>query len=439
MKRLILGILVISMLFSAIPVYADTQEETESGSPAEDDWMENAANAGIPSFFITLPEEGASAKEYRSCSVTVYDPSGQYETIYDDEATLKIRGHSTSAGEKAPYNIKFQKKQDVLGMGLCKKWSLLANMYDKTQLRNELAYTLADDIGMAYVQQSTFVEVYVNGEYRGLYLLSESIGVGESRVDLDTDQFEYLLECEPYYHYSNEYWIRTPLCGILLGYNEPDPPSDEQRHWLVSFMYSMENALLSGNYAQVKEIVDVQSFADAYIIQEFFKQVDYSTSSTRFYIQDGKIYEGPVWDFDLSSGNCSTDVYPAYNNADAGGRSWEGLHCVGLWNRWLFRYEEFQLLLRERFYELSPYLINIFEENELGVSQIDRLLGKYQENIDRNYTIWSTSETYSAFERTPTDGTYEGEIEYLRTWFSNRYDWLYGCFVTEHASRLFER
>lgn len=439
MKRLILAIVTLSMLFSVAPVYASVQENAESSMQTDDSETPMLFDSDIPVLSITLSEDGVSTEKYNACTVTLYDPSGNYETIYDDAAKVKIRGHSTSAGEKSPYNIKFNKKQDVLGMGLCKKWSLLANMYDKTQLRNKLAYTLADDIGMAYVQQSAYVDVYVNGEYRGLYLLCESIGVGESRVNLNTDQFEYLLECEPYYYYSNDYWIRTPLCGILLGYNEPDPPTDAQRHWLVSFMYRMENALLSGNYERVKEVVDVQSFADAYIVQEFFKQVDYSTSSTRFYIQDGKIYEGPVWDFDLSSGNCSAEVYPAYNRVDESGNSFEGLHCTGLWNSYLFQYEEFRFLLRERFYELSPYLINVFAENELGISQIDCLLQTYRESIDRNYTVWSTEETYSAFERTPTDGTFDAEIAYLRSWFSNRYDWLYGCFVTEYASRLQER
>ena len=95
------------------------------------------------------------------------DPNGVFAEINDSESTVKVRGNSTSSGAKKPYNIKLSAKKDVLEMGRAKKWCLLANMYDKTMLRNKLSYDFAAEIGMDFVSSSEFVELYLNGEYRG--------------------------------------------------------------------------------------------------------------------------------------------------------------------------------------------------------------------------------------------------------------------------------
>ena len=84
-----------------------------------------------------------------------------------------------------------------------------------------------------------------------------------------------------------------------------------------------QGALIKTLGEEIRKYLDIESFVDAFIVQEFFKQVDYATSSTRFYIKDGKLYEGPVWDFDLSSGNCSSSYYKSYNNVNTTGLSWQ--------------------------------------------------------------------------------------------------------------------
>ena len=127
--------------------------------------------------------------------------------------------------------------------GKAKKWYLIANMYDKTQIRNKLAYDLASDIGMAYAQESTFVEVYLNGVYKGCYQLCESIGVGDTRVDIDTDGNEFLMEFEPWPNYSNPDFIYTPFYNILLGFNDPEYPTASQRQFLETFFYNAEQAI----------------------------------------------------------------------------------------------------------------------------------------------------------------------------------------------------
>ena len=397
-------------------------------------WLSELTVMGVPSeesavgykrvFIETLDNDRVHRSSYHQCTVTAYDPTGAFEIISDTNAQIKIRGNSTSSGEKQPYNIKFEKKQDLFGFGKSKKWYLLANMYDKTQLRNKLAFDLADDIGMAYVQNSTFVELFLNGEYRGVYQLCESIGIGESRVDIDVTGNEFLLEFEPWPQYSNEEWFTTPHYGIVLGFNDPDVPTEEQRAYLQDFFTKAENAISGGDFEEICKYIDVQSFVDAFIVQEFFKQVDYATSSTRFYIKDGKLYEGPVWDFDLSSGNCSSEYYKGYNNVTTSGLSWQGDYCYGIWNGRLFRCKEFLELFKARYKELQPYIVNVYADNELGKNRIDALLEEFGDAISLNYTIWSTSAVYSILEKVPEDGTYQSEIDYLRDWLEKRNAWL---------------
>jgi len=385
-----------------------------------------ADNALPPPAQIRISFTGTPNRyDYIPCSVSVVDPSGEYDEISDGESKIKVRGHSTSSGEKIPYNIKFSEKTELLGLGRSKKWNLLANLYDRTQLRNMLALNFAREIGLDTTSQTRYAELYVNDEYRGLYQICEPVDVGATELDLDTEGNEFLMELEPYAGYKSYYCLTTPRLGLLLGLNEPERPIGTQWNWLVSFMTAAEDALLSEDWEKVLKYMDVESFARCYIVQELFKNVDYNVSSTRFYIKDGKLCEGPVWDFDLSAGNCSPSNYPDYNNVSASGLSYRGLHCVGLYNEYLFRYEAFQSLVSDLYEELQPIIVNLYADNDRGTNQIDRYLHTYRAEIDRNAEMWSPATAYSYLERKPIDGTYDAEIDYLRNWLCERNLWLY--------------
>ena len=79
-------------------------------------------------------------------------------------SSIKGRGNSTWGLPKKPYNIKFEKKTDLFGMGKAKKWSLLASFYDPSFLRNTFIFDLADEIGLFYSSKSKHVDLYINGE-----------------------------------------------------------------------------------------------------------------------------------------------------------------------------------------------------------------------------------------------------------------------------------
>lgn len=381
------------------------------------------AASQLPQVYITT-DETIGRDDYVDCVITIHDPTGVYTDVYDPESSIKVRGNSTSSGAKKPYNIKFDSKVELLGLGKGKKWCLLSNMYDKTQFRNKLAFDFALEVGISYTSSSCFAEVYLNGEYCGLYQIAEPVDVGSTMVDIDTENGDYLMEVEPYRGYAETYGVIGPQTGIILAFNDPDEPTAEQQKWMKVFIANVELALLSNDYEEVKKYVDVESFAQNYVVQELFKNVDYVQSSTRYYIKDGKLYEGPVWDFDLSTGNCSSSYYPAYNNVNTSGLSYEGIYCVTLFNQYLFRYDEFKALALEKYLEFQPQIINLYEDNELGKCKIDVFFEKYADAVAKNNELWSTKTASNIFEHAPVDGTYEGEINYLKDWLKNRNEFI---------------
>ena len=210
MRKWILLLFLLSALLPAAACTPDTPDESlpvsEAASIAAPEGPYQAAQV-----FITTSAE-ITKDAYVQASVRIVDPNGVFAEINDSESTVKVRGNSTSSGAKKPYNIKLSAKKDVLGMGRAKKWCLLANMYDKTMLRNKLSYDFAADIGMDFVSASEFVELYLNGEYRGCYLLTEALEIGETRVDLLVEENEFLLEYEPYPGYRFPSTHPTTIC-----------------------------------------------------------------------------------------------------------------------------------------------------------------------------------------------------------------------------------
>ena len=131
---------------------------------------------GVPRMNITL--NGVSLEEINAGSKDVKYEGNWLDLYEGDEKTLeasgvrvKGRGNATWewAPDKKPYKIKFEKKVDLFGLGKAKKWNLLANYMDDSNLRNDTAFYIANMLGMEYAYSGKYVELYVDGEYRGLY------------------------------------------------------------------------------------------------------------------------------------------------------------------------------------------------------------------------------------------------------------------------------
>lgn len=277
--------------------------------------------------------------------ITILDKDGnvQYDNTLD---YIKGRGNSTWLAEKKPYNIKLDEKADLFGMGKHKSWCLLSNPGDGSQIRNDLCYDFARALGIETTTDSFHVNLYLNGEYAGLYLITEKVDIGENRVDIydlegetedvnekDLDEYKlggaqnsrelgtikyaeipnnpdeitggYLLETEKIYRYVNEVSGFISDIGQCIVVKTPEYASKAQVEYISSYYQDFEDALYSPSGYNMKgrhysEYIDMDSFARIYVLLEFISNFDGCSSS--FYMHKdvgGKLTVGPGWDFDL--------------------------------------------------------------------------------------------------------------------------------------------
>lgn len=217
---------------------------------------------------------------------------------------IKGRGNSTWSRSKKPFQIKFDKKQDLFGQGKAKKWILLANDLDYSQIRNDIGLTLASRNGIpGALPQGQYVEVYFNGVYEGLYYLTRKVEVGTVPL---TDDKGIIVEFEH---------IRTPdnpcgrsVGGSWFGTKETVIDSDnmdEQQVVFDSFMASynaFEKAVINKDWETACRYADMESFAKHFILSDFSGGQDMFGSSCYMHKNgDGDvIHAGPMWDFDIS-------------------------------------------------------------------------------------------------------------------------------------------
>lgn len=215
------------------------------------------------------------------------------------------RGNTTWDCDKKPYSLTLAESADLLGMGSAQKWILLSNSVDKSGLRNKIAYDLAKEVGMAYTPEAQWVSLYLNGEYAGLYLLTERNEIHPNRVALGEESFLVSLEAESRLRSRKRQFFKTNAEQALRIHSNTLAEGEMERIWQQA-----ENAILSPDGidpetgASWEELIDVESWAQKYLIEEMFGNVDAGYLSQFFYYDktQGKLCAGPIWDFDLSMG-----------------------------------------------------------------------------------------------------------------------------------------
>lgn len=173
-----------------------------------------ALQSSLPSVYITL-NGGTTLDQihadkdvkYAGNSISIMDPNGQYNLEVDGLVEMKGRGNSTwTFYDKKGYQIKFDKKTAVMGMGKAKKWVLLANAGDDSMMRTQLIYDMASGLDMGYVPTFRYVDLWVDGEYRGTYMLGEKAEIGSSRLNLSEDTGA-LYEHDEVFYQEEDYWL----------------------------------------------------------------------------------------------------------------------------------------------------------------------------------------------------------------------------------------
>ena len=246
-------------------------------------------------------EESASVRLYTADGVLDYS---------DEKCVLKGRGNSSWGYDKHPYALTLSQDADLMGMGEADSWILLANASDETNLNNKLILDLASRTGFLWTPECQWVDVYLNGEYNGLYLLAEKVEAGENRLDIRTESGDFLCKID-----LEDRWttLRHPFMtegGRAVEIADPRVASKEQLREIERLVNQMEQEILGGMDLSSSSILDLDSLVRRYIIDEVAGNIDSDIASCFYYYSEGKFFAGPVWDYDMALGNCTRNQEP---------------------------------------------------------------------------------------------------------------------------------
>lgn len=436
-------------------------------------------SAGVPSMCITT-ESGSLAYIHRrkgnqeTGTLCMADSIGN--TLYDGALThIKGRGNATFVLNKKPYQIKLEKGTDLCGMGKAKTWILLAEYRDNSLLRNRIAFDMARAVGLAYTSQAQTVDLYINNDYLGAYLLCEKVEIGDTRIDIDdlgkateavndseldtyprygynsyrlgtqkgyaipSDPADitggYLVEMDYKMRYDEETTGFVTLKGQAVVVKEPEAASKQQISYIADFFQGFENAIRAQDGIDVKSgkhytaFVDMQSLVRKYLLEEVLKNRDANRSSLYFYkpvdAQSTIAFAGPAWDYDASMGNYATRVgdkgllpeYFAVNN-DQG----ENFYIFPQ----LYAHADFRQAVAESFYrDFVPaleVLLGIRADATGTLKSIQALADEIKASADMNFVRWPVFNIKARIAQTGAD--YQANIDYLYHFLTGRMAWL---------------
>lgn len=378
----------------------------------------------------------------------IYDESGGTNSLnsshvhFEGKIGIELRGKTSHGFPKRQYGFEFQDKQgndkdvSIFGLPAESDWILHGPYSDKTLMRNYLAFEFSNRIGR-YASRTKFVEVFLNDRrdrtiqakhYVGVYLLLEKIKRGKDRVDIKSlrpDQNKppeitggYILKIDKIDYYDTYFYTQrgTQLTHV---YPKGREITQTQKRWIRNYMNRFESALAGPDYKDpVKgyaKYIDVDAFVDHFIINELFKNTDGFRFSAYMYIdRDGKLEAGPVWDFNLSTGNTIfhnswvTYDWLIYTNP------------VPFWWHRLVSDEKFKGKLVRRWKELR--------KNELAtaeiIGEVDRTVDFLSEAQKRNFERWRVLGRTIFGNRGPGYPTYEQEVEKMKIWLKTRIKWM---------------
>ena len=351
---------------------------------------------------------------------------------------LKGRGNNTFGYTKKPYQLKLDEKASLSGMGRSKTWLLLANYADVSLLRNQIVLDLSREIGLKYAVKCVQADVWINGVYNGLYLLTEKIQIGKGRIDItNLEKATEKVNDQPFdpgkiitekstaspimRSYPNvkdpeditggyimtiekparmKYYVVTGFRtdnDLNIRIKEPTYPSREQEKYLLGRIAQMHSAILAEDGIEPETgrsydtYLDTESFAQKFLIEEWCKNYDFYGGSQYLYkdsdLVDPLIYAGPSWDYDLSFGNMKDRGYLATGKYVAEYRRKHNLYWL------LSRHDSFRKKTEEIWREtFRPALSVLTGETEAEPDGILRSLDEYQERIrasaEMNYRRW---------------------------------------------------
>lgn len=406
----------------------------------------------VPSLYVDT-ESGTMDSVNSSPANTHIEPATYMAVTADGtinaKGTCKIKGRGNSTWtsveteEKKPYNIELDSEASLFEMGKQKKWTLLANFFDGSELRSWVAYDIAKKLEMPFTVETQFVNVYFDGKYNGLYLMTQHIDVSGGNVDIydlneDNDilngegKQESLSEYDENNRFFSYYTGNSPANitgGYLLEFStnavieqeepwfqmdhnnalieSPKYPTRDEVVYIAEYMDKVEDSIFNTSDNSYRKYLDFNSWVNMYYMREFFEAWDGENNSSYIYKEKNSdiLFNGPAWDYDLSMGQTWMQHSPFTTN------------CIWLASKaefsWIYslnkNHSDYHEEVIKRYYEIFEPLIT--EEVNIVLPAMREYIGK---SAEMDYHLYPTAVREHYY------GDFQDEYDYLKWWLIER-------------------
>jgi hypothetical protein len=420
--------------------------------------MKTPQNKAVPYLIIKSSDEIVDSPK-RKASLTIMRNDS---SIYTSNIGIELRGAiSQMLYDKKSYGFELRDANDkslaapLLGLPKNSAWVLHGPYGDKTLLRNTVAYKISNDIGR-YAARTQFIELEINGEYLGMYVLMEKIKQDNDRIAIaklsknDTAAEKitggYILKIdktsgndrdETNYSNENSFASRYDTKGrlskrintnFLYDYPKPKNISSIQKNYIQNYVADFENALASENFKDPEkgynQYIDVDSFIDFFILTELMQNHDGYRLSTYLQKDRGKkLQMGPIWDFDIAFGSdngfcggMNRHAWVFQYNQYCGGDTW----LVPFWWKRLMADEAFKNRLIARWKTLRQI--------QLSDNQLDMVINNFVKEITETGMVARNFERWDILNEriTPNSskGSHQKEIARMKSWLKTHAAWI---------------
>ena len=361
-----------------------------------------------------------SKEVYTPSTISVLNTDEKF-LLDKQSAGIRLRGNSTVLASKKPYRIKFDSKTNLLGLNdgaKLKSWVLLAEHFDYSMTRNSLNFFIGSHLNF-YCSDYKFVELYLNGEYQGVYLLCEQQQIDKHRINIEeyiegeTEELDtgYLLENDYYYYEQEDFYIENNVNGqvqdIYHWLVKSDTTKPEQLEYIQAFMQNIYNNIFGGaTKEELENLIDINSAVDMTILQLFNADSDANSSFYVYRDKGGKLQFGAPWDADMAFGNLQ---HAKFLNGEIVVN-----HLLGklMENDWFFE------LVKARWNELRPFQQEIIEYVENVSAAYEK---EFQRNYEKNKTFGSKNFSAQADEVKDFKNQKDAS-KYLVDWLKTRFE-----------------
>ena len=410
MGRVYSSLMVFVCLFlgcsSDISVHSSPQDESSLIESISD-----TKYYGVPRLLINTDRQLNVLDRETDLPATMRLYAGEDTSIVDvHPITIRGRGNTSWDGiPKKSYKVEFQKKAPLLGMPENKDWVLIPNYSDKTLIKNYIAYRLSAELGVFYTPRCDFVELYLNGQYLGLYLLCEKIKEGKNRVRLPKDSLSYIVEID--FKYRDGEQVITSGLEVPFRIHYPKNATRKELRTLLAHLNGFEKELENmDSSTNIAEWIDLDAYIKHFWIQEALKNPDATFFSSVYFTWtvDTPIRMGPVWDFDLSMGG--------HTNAEASDpEGW--LTVDSYWNKFLFTDKDFTSQVQNYWAKNSKKFYAIIDSVEQSRTRL-------KEAALHNFEQWKILDKKDSSLFNKSYDSYDDAVDHLKGWLSHRFDWI---------------